>query len=81
MKNEIKNLTAKVVKLHECAKTGKNKKAYSMFKEAVASLMELEANGVKSKATETVKAILAEYYNTYKTQIKKDTTRVIVEAK
>ena len=81
MKNELRKLTNKVVKLHECAKLGKNRTAYNLFKEAINSLMELEANGMKSGNTEKIKAILAEYYNKYKTTVKKDTTRVIVESK
>ena len=36
---------------------------------------------MKSGNTEKIKAILAEYYNKYKTTVKKDTTRVIVESK
>ena len=81
MNNELRKLTNKVVKLHECAKLGKNRTAYNLFKEAINSLMELEANGMKSGNTEKIKAILAEYYNKYKTTVKKDTTRVIVESK
>jgi hypothetical protein len=57
------------------------KKGYAMFKEAMQAVMMLEANGCKSEVIEKAKAILAEYYDTYKTQVKKDTTRVIVEAK
>lgn len=81
MKNELKNLTNKVVKLHECSKRGLTKRGYAMFKEALESLIQLEANGYKSQTLENAKAILTEYYDTYKTQIKKDTTRVIVESK
>lgn len=81
MKNELKNLTNKVVKLHECSKRGLIKRGYAMFKEALESLMQLEANGCKSQTLENAKAILTEYYDTYKSQIKKDTTRVIVESK
>lgn len=81
MKNELRKLTNKVVKLHECAKLGKNRTAYNLFKEAMNSLMELEANGMKSGNTEKIKAILAEYYNKYKATVKKDPTRVIVEGK
>lgn len=81
MKNELRKLTNKVVKLHECAKLGKNRTAYNLFKEAINSLMELEANGMKSGNTEKIKAILAEYYNKYKATVKKDPTRVIVEGK
>lgn len=81
MNNELRKLTNKVVKLHECAKLGKNRTAYQLFKEAINSVMELEANGIKSRNTEKIKAILAEYYNKYKATIKKDTTRVIVEGK
>lgn len=81
MNNELRKLTNKVVKLHESAKLGKNKTAYKLFKEAINSVMELEANGIKSGNTEKIKAILAEYYNKYKATIKKDTTRVIVEGK
>lgn len=81
MNNELRKLTNKVVKLHECAKLGKNRTAYQLFKEAINSVMELEANGIKSGNTEKIKAILAEYYNKYKATIKKDTTRVIVEGK
>lgn len=81
MKNELRKLTNKVVKLHECAKLGKNRTAYNLFKEAMNSLMELEANGMKSGNTEKIKAILAEYYNKYQATVKKDPTRVIVENK
>ena len=81
MKNELRKLTNKVVKLHECAKLGKNRTAYNLFKETINSLMELEANGMKSGNTEKIKAILAEYYNKYKATVKKDPTRVIVEGK
>lgn len=81
MNKELNKLGKKVVALHECSKNGMKKKGYAMFKEAMASLMTLEGNGCKSEVIEKAKAILAEYYNTYKTQIKKDTTRVIVEAK
>lgn len=81
MNKELNKLGKKVVALHECSKNGMKKKGYAMFKEAMASLMTLEGNGCKSEALEKAKAILAEYYDTYKTQIEKDTTRVIVEAK
>ena len=81
MNKELNKLGKKVVALHECSKNGMKKKGYAMFKEAMASLMALEANGCKSEVLEKAKAILAEYYNEYKSQIKKDTTRVIVEAK
>jgi len=81
MKNELRKLTNKVLKLHECAKLGKNRTAYNLFKEAINSLMELEANGMKSGNTEKIKAILAEYYNKYQATVKKDPTRVIVEGK
>ena len=81
MNKELNKLGKKVVALHECSKNGMTKKGYAMFKEAMASLMTLEGNGCKSEVLEKAKAILAEYYDTYKTQIKKDTTRVIVEAK
>ena len=81
MNKELNKLGKKVVALHECSKRGMKKKGYAMFKEAMASLMALEGNGCKSEVLEKAKAILAEYYNTYKTQIKKDTTRVIVEGK
>ena len=81
MNKELNKLGKKVVALHECTKKGMTKKGYAMFKEAMQSLMMLEANGCKSEALTQAKAILAEYYNTYKTQIKKDTTRVIVEGK
>ena len=81
MNKELNKLGKKVVALHECSKKGMTKKGYAMFKEAMASLMTLEGNGCKSEVLEKAKAILAEYYDTYKTQIKKDTTRVIVEAK
>lgn len=81
MKNELRKLTNKVVKLHECAKLGKDRTAYNLFKEAMNSLMELEANGMKSGNTEKIKAILAEYYNKYQATVKKDSTRVIVEGK
>ena len=77
----VKKLGKTLVNLHECSKKGMTKKGYAMFKEAMASLMTLEGNGCKSEVLEKAKAILAEYYNTYKTQIKKDTTRVIVEGK
>ena len=80
MNKELNKLGKKVVALHECSKKGMTKKGYAMFKEAMQSLMMLEANGCKSEVLEKAKAILAEYYNTYETQIKKDTTRVIVEA-
>ena len=39
MKNELRKLTNKVIKLHECAKLGKNRTAYNLFKEAMNSLM------------------------------------------
>ena len=81
MNKELNKLGKKVVALHECTKKGMTKKGYAMFKEAMASLMTLEGNGCKSEVLEKAKAILAEYYNSYKTQIKKDTTRVIVESK
>ena len=81
MNNELRKLTNKVVKLHECAKLGKNRIAYNLFKEAMNSLMQLEANGMKSGNTEKIKAILAEYYNKYQATVKKDPTRVIVEGK
>ena len=81
MNKELNKLGKKVVALHECSKKGMTKKGYAMFKEAMASLMTLEGNGCKSEVLEKAKAILAEYYDTYKTQIKKDTTRVIVEGK
>lgn len=81
MNKELNKLGKKVVALHECTKKGMTKKGYAMFKEAMQSLMTLEGNGCKSEVLEKAKAILAEYYNTYKTQIKKDTTRVIVEGK
>ena len=80
MNKELNKLGKKVVALHECSKKGMTKKGYAMFKEAMASLMTLEGNGCKSEVLEKAKAILAEYYDTYETQIKKDTTRVIVEA-
>ena len=81
MNKELNKLGKKIVCLHECTKKGMTKKGYAMFKEAMQSLMVLEGNGCKSEVLEKAKAILAEYYNTYKTQIKKDTTRVIVEGK
>ncbi|MBO5827385.1 MAG: hypothetical protein J6R59_02840 [Paludibacteraceae bacterium] len=81
MNKELNKLGKKVVALHECSKKGMTKKGYAMFKEAMASLMTLEGNGCKSEVLTQAKAILTEYYNTYKTQIKKDTTRVIVEGK
>ena len=81
MNKEINKLGKTMVELHECSKKGMTKKGYSMFKEAMQSLMTLEGNGCKSKVLENAKEILKEYYNTYKTQIKKDTTRVIVEGK
>ena len=81
MNKELNKLGKKVVALHECSKKGMTKKGYAMFKEAMQSLMTLEGNGCKSEVLTQAKAILAEYYNTYKTQIKKDTTRVIVEGK
>ena len=77
----VKKLGKTIVNLHECSKRGMTKKGYAMFKEAMQSLMALEGNGCKSEVLEKAKAILAAYYNTYKTQIKKDTTRVIVEGK
>ena len=80
MNKELNKLGKKVVALHECSKKGMTKKGYAIFKEAMASLMTLEGNGCKSEVLEKAKAILAEYYDKYKTQIKKDTTRVIVEA-
>ena len=81
MNKELNKLGKKVVALHECSKKGMTKKGYAMFKEAMQAVMMLEANGLKSEVLEKAKAILAEYYNTYKSQIKKDTTRVIVESK
>lgn len=81
MNKEISKLTQKVVKLHECSKTGKKVTGYKMFKEAMAMLLQLQGNGCKSEVLTQAKEILAEYYNTYKPQIKKDTTRVIVEGK
>ncbi len=81
MNKELNKLGKKIVALHECSKKGMTKKGYAMFKEAMQSLMMLEGNGCKSEVLEKAKAILAEYYNEYKTQIKKDTTRVIVEGK
>ena len=81
MNKEINKLGKTLVELHECSKKGMTKKGYSMFKEAMQSLMTLEGNGCKSKVLENAKEILKEYYNTYKTQIEKDTTRVIVEGK
>ena len=81
MNKELNKLGKKVVALHECSKRGMKKKGYAMFKEAMQAVMMLEANGCKSSVIEKAKAILAEYYDTYKSQIKKDTTRVIVEAK
>jgi hypothetical protein len=81
MNKELNKLGKKVVALHECSKKGMTKKGYAMFKEAMSSLMTLEGNGCKSEVLTQAKAILAEYYDTYKTQIKKDTTRVIVEGK
>ena len=81
MNKELNKLGKKVVALHECSKRGMTKKGYAMFKEAMQAVMMLEANGCKSPVIEKAKAILAEYYDTYKTQVKKDTTRVIVEAK
>lgn len=80
MNKEISKLTQKVVKLHECSKTGKKVTGYKMFKEAMAMLLQLQGNGCKSEVLTQAKEILSEYYNTYKPQIKKDTTRVIVEA-
>ena len=81
MNKELNKLGKKIVALHECSKKGMTKKGYAMFKEAMQSLMTLEGNGCKSEVLVKAKAILAEYYNSYKTQIKKDTTRVIVESK
>lgn len=81
MNKELNKLGKKIVALHENSKRGITKKGYSMFKEAMASLMTLEGNGCKSEVLEKAKEILAEYYNTYETQIKEDTTRVIVEGK
>lgn len=80
MNSELKKLTGKVRKLHESAKAGKNKTAYNLFKESMAELMQLEGRGYKSKYTKAIKKILAEYYNKYQSTVKKDTTRVIVEA-
>ena len=81
MNKELNKLGKKIVALHECTKRGMTKKGYAMFKESMSSLMTLEGNGCKSEVLTQAKEILAEYYNTYKTQIKKDTTRVIVEGK
>ena len=81
MNKELNKLGKKIVALHECSKKGMTKKGYAMFKEAMQSLMTLEGNGCKSEVLEKAKAILAEYYNEYKSQIEKDTTRVIVESK
>lgn len=80
MNKELKNLTNKVVKLHECAKLGKNKTSYKLFKESMAALLQLEGNGLKSATTQKIKAILAEYYNKYQATVKKDPTRVIIES-
>lgn len=81
MNKEISKLTQKVVKLHECSKAGKKVTGYKMFKEAMAMLLQLQGNGCKSEVLTQAKEILTEYYDTYKPQIKKDTTRVIVEGK
>ena len=81
MNKELNKLGKKVVALHECSKKGMKKKGYAMFKEAMQAVMMLEGNGCKSEVIEKAKEILAEYYDTYKTQIKKDSTRVIVEGK
>lgn len=81
MNKKVINLKNKVVKLHECSKKGNYKMGYKMFKEAMAAILELEANGVKSGVVKEAKAILSAYYNKYQATIAKDTTRVIVEAK
>lgn len=81
MNKELNKLGKKVVALHECSKKGMKKRGYAMFKEAMEAIMMLEANGCKSEVIQKAKAILAEYYNEYKSQIKKDSTRVIVESK
>ena len=81
MNKELNKLGKKIVALHECSKKGMTKKGYAMFKEAMQSIMTLEGNGCKSEVLQKAKDILAEYYDTYKTQIKKDTTRIIVEGK
>lgn len=80
MKKKIKNLANKVMKLHESTKGGDHKNGYKMFKEAMSSILTLEGDGVKSPLIKKMKAILSEYYNKYKTSIKKDPTRVIIEA-
>lgn len=81
MNKELNKLGKKVVALHECSKKGMTKKGYEIFKEAMQNIMSLEGNGCKSEVLEKSKEILAEYYDTYKSQIKKDPTRVIVEGK
>lgn len=81
MNNKLKNLGEKIKTLHECSKKGNHKNGYKMFKEAMAAILELEANGVKSDIIKEAKAILSEYYDKYKTSVAKDTTRVIVEGK
>lgn len=81
MNNELRKLTNKIVNLHECTKIGKNRTAYKLFKEAMNSLMELEANGMKSGNTQKIKEILAEYYDKFQATVKKDPTRIIVEGK
>lgn len=81
MNKELKNLTNKVVKLHECSKKGNRKIGYRMFKEAMAAILKLEANGVKSGLIKEAKAILSKYYDKYKATVAKDPTRVIVESK
>lgn len=81
MNKKVINLKNKVVKLHECSKKGNYKMGYKMFKEAMAAVLELEANGVKSGVVKEAKAILSSYYNKYQATIAKDPTRVIVEAK
>ena len=67
MNKELNKLGKKVLALHECSKRGMAKKGYAMFKEAMQAVMMLEANGCKSEVIEKAKAILAEYYDTYKT--------------
>lgn len=81
MNNKLKNLTEKIVKLHVCSKKGNRKIGYRMFKEAMAAILELEANGVKSASIKEAKEILSAYYDKYKATVAKDPTRVIVESK
>lgn len=81
MKKEINKLTKTIVKLHENSKRGKTSIGYKYFKEAMASVLDLEGRGITNSVTEKAKEILKEYYEFYSPTIKKDSTRVIVEAK